>query len=214
MTSTIARLLVLLAALLNAGVARADGERPGEFDFYVLSLSWSPTFCESPEGRGSEQCAARRPFAFVVHGLWPQYERGYPAFCPADAAPDLEGVRSVLDIMPSAGLVRHQWRKHGTCSGLGTRGYFDAVREAFARVEIPPSLQRLDKAVSVEPRAVERAFRAVNPGIQDAGIAVTCDGRRLAEVRICMTKEFDFRPCPEVDRRGCTARSIVLPPVR
>src|ERR1700676_4796019 len=78
--------LVLLIAL--AGTASAQDRRqnaPGEFDFYVLSLSWSPSFCEEASERGNEgrsqvQCGGR-PFSFVVHGLWPQYEHGFPDYC-------------------------------------------------------------------------------------------------------------------------------------
>src|ERR1700742_1117182 len=66
---------------------RSHQGTPGQFDFYVFSLSWSPSFCESGGGRGNsdEQCNRGRPFAFVVHGLWPQYERGFPENCEQPA---------------------------------------------------------------------------------------------------------------------------------
>src|SRR5664279_6001869 len=74
-------LAVLSLPVLGAGTASAQDRRqnaPGEFDFYVLSLSWSPSFCEQASergngGRSGAQCGGR-PFSFVVHGLWPQYE--------------------------------------------------------------------------------------------------------------------------------------------
>ena len=74
---------------LLAMVARRLGGGDGDFDFYVLALSWSPSYC-AIEGDGADpaQCANGRPYAFVVHGLWPQYEKGYPRDCETSAAPE------------------------------------------------------------------------------------------------------------------------------
>src|SRR3954465_1979926 len=114
----VSRLLISLAlVVVSAGMACAQDRRqnaPGEFDFYVLALSWSPSFCESAQERGSQgrsqqiQCGGR-PFSFVVHGLWPQYERGSPNFCQ-QPAPRLDRriVSSMLDVMPAPGLVYNQ----------------------------------------------------------------------------------------------------------
>jgi ribonuclease T2 len=66
----------------------------------------------------------------------------------------------------------------------------------------------------VTPNEVEEAFIKANPGLTGAGIAVDCSAKRLREVRICMTKEFGFRECPEVDRRACRRDKLVMPPVR
>lgn len=167
---------------------------PGDFSYYVLTLSWSPSYCEAEGDRANRfQCDSGRPYHFVVHGLWPQYERGWPDYCPsATSRPPESVVRGMLSIMPSPGLVRHEWKKHGTCSGLSVNGYFDLVREARERIRIPPAFQKIESYVMVEPGAVETAFRTANPGIAADGIAVTCDRRRLREVRICMTKSLQF----------------------
>src|SRR5262245_38762481 len=51
----------------------------GKFDYYVRSLSWSPQHCAEPAGKSDTmQCHSKRHFAFVLHGLWPQFEKGYP----------------------------------------------------------------------------------------------------------------------------------------
>ncbi|MBB5751459.1 ribonuclease T2 family protein [Prosthecomicrobium pneumaticum] len=205
------------AALLvpPAGGARAD--TAGLFDFYVLSLSWSPSYCASRRDGDPLQCGAGRPFAFIVHGLWPQYERGYPQSCATGgrAAPSRREIDGMLDIMPSRALVRHQWRKHGSCSGLDPAGYFALTRKARERIAIPDGFERLDEDRSVAPVAVEAAFVAANPGLPAEAIAVTCSDRRLAEVRVCLTRDLAaFRPCPEVDRRACRAASVAMPPVR
>ena len=79
---------LVLFGFAGAGHAQGFGQRggtPGDFDFYVLALSWSPSFCEAASERGNSsrgiqtQCAGR-PFSFVVHGLWPQYDRGFPNY--------------------------------------------------------------------------------------------------------------------------------------
>lgn len=194
--------------------ATAEADTPGDFDFYVLALSWSPSWCEAEGDEDHPQCDGSRPFAFVVHGLWPQYERGWPEFCDFRDEPTRREVEAMTDIMPSRGLVRHQWRKHGSCSGLDPDDYFDLVRDAQRKVRIPPALSRLDRYVTVDPDAVETAFRAANPDIPANGIAVTCDGRRLREVRVCLTADLDFRSCDEVDRKACERDTIVMPPVR
>lgn len=210
------RLVLAAAAALGflCGSAAAQ-QRPGEFDFYVLALSWSPSYCAS-EGRREDdlQCAGGRPYAFVVHGLWPQYDRGYPEFCTRPPRIPQRLIDGMLDIMPSPRLVIHQWRKHGSCAGLDSGDYFETVRNARERIAIPAEFVDPDRWRTVSPAHVERAFIAANPGLPGDGIAVTCDSRHLREVRICVTRELEFRSCPETDRRACRAGSVAMPPTR
>jgi ribonuclease T2 len=186
------------------------------FDFYVLSLSWSPSYCEAEgEGANAQQCKAARPYAFVVHGLWPQFERGYPEDCPTDE-PQVtnETLRTLYDLMPSAGLIRHEWASHGACSGLSQADYFAVLRMAREKVVIPEQFRRLDDHLTVAPGEAEAAFLKSNGGLPADGIAVTCDNRFLREVRICMTRELGYRSCPEIDRRDCDLDKAVMPPAR
>ncbi|MEP9397321.1 ribonuclease T2 [Mesorhizobium sp. KR2-14] len=187
------------------------------FDFYVLSLSWSPSYCAAEGDRpNNRQCSAARPYSFVVHGLWPQFERGYPEDCPTDR-PRVPGnmARGLLDIMPAVGLIGYQWRKHGSCSGLGQEEYFEVLRAARERVNIPAEFTRLQNYLMLDPTDVERAFLRANQGLPGDGIAVTCDRRYLREVRICMNKDLSFRSCDEADRRAaCRLPKAVMPPVR
>ena len=212
-----AAVLILAAGLLAGPLAARQRDVPGEFDFYVLSLSWSPAYCEAEGGRADDepQCSRVRPYAFVVHGLWPQYERGFPQSCarPAPYVPN-PLVNSMLDVMPSRQLVIHEWKKHGTCSGLSSEDYFALVRKASAKVTIPPQFVRLNAARTVSPDEVEQAFEAANPGLEGDMISVGCDRRRLREVRICLSRDLGFRTCPEVNRLTCRRDSIVMPPVR
>lgn len=199
---------------------RGQHNQPGQFDFYVLALSWSPSFCEASRERGQggrnqqQQCGAR-PYSFVVHGLWPQFERGFPRECQVPA-PRLARsvVNTMLDIMPSERLVFNQWDRHGTCSGLNGQQYFETVRKARETVQIPSNFHELTEYKMVTPDEVEEAFVTANPGLSREGMSVTCDTRRLSEVRICMTKDLNFRNCPEIDRRSCRSQKVVMPPVR
>jgi ribonuclease T2 len=189
---------------------------PGKFDFYVLALSWSPSYCEA-EGTGAnqQQCGAGRRYAFVVHGLWPQFERGYPTDCKTDIERVPEDLaRSLYDIMPSMALIGHQWRRHGSCTGFDQDGYFATLRAARARIEIPEPYRRLDKHETVSAGSVEQAFMSANPGLSSDAISASCDKRLLREVRICLTRELGFRACPEVEKRSCRAEKLVMPPVR
>jgi ribonuclease T2 len=212
----------VLAAALSARSASAQDQRqntPGEFDFYVLSLSWSPSFCEEAEERGREgrsqaQCGGR-PFSFVVHGLWPQYEHGFPEYCQRPS-PRLarEIMTSMLDLMPAPGLIYNEWDKHGTCSGLGERAYFETIRKARAAIKIPPDFLQLSEPKTIAPGDIEDAFVKANPGLTPTGIAVTCNRSRLSEVRICLSKDLQFRDCGEIDRRACRRDQVTMPPMR
>ena len=209
---------LLLPAAAPAQERRSD--TPGQFDFYVLSLSWSPSYCAASErrdrygGPDARQCGAR-PFSFVVHGLWPQYDKGFPENCE-DPAPRLDHrlVGAMLDLMPSPHLVFNEWDKHGTCSGLDAKAYFDTVRKARAAVTIPPGYADPQQTLTVAPGAVEDAFIKANPALPADGIAVTCSGKWLSEVRLCLSKDLKFRACPDVARHGCRRDRLLMPPVR
>jgi ribonuclease T2 len=212
-----------LFLLLTLGAATAQDPRQnqaGQFDFYVLALSWSPSFCEASSERSdgrvpSPQCDTR-PYSFVVHGLWPQYEKGFPEFCQ-QPSPRLDRniVSSMLDLMPAPGLIFNQWDKHGTCSGLNARAYFEMVRKTRALVKIPEPFIGPAETITITPDEVEEAFIRANPGLKRESIAVTCSGQRLGEVRICFSKDSaGFRECPDVDQRACRRDKVVMPPVR
>jgi ribonuclease T2 len=210
------RLFAALACIWAAAFttqALAEG-RAGDFDFYVLALTWTPTYCATADDPDPAQCS--RPHGFLVHGFWPEYETGYPEYCPSRLPRGLR--QSTLDaiapVMPSAGLARYQWRKHGMCSGLDEGEYFALMRKAAGKVVLPPAFRQSSSARMLAPAAIEAAFVAANPGLARDGMAVACRGRRLTEVRICFTKELDFRRCLDVDEDGCRTASITVPPAR
>jgi ribonuclease T2 len=222
MVQLLARVALIAVALLLTGAhATAQDRRqnePGKFDFYVLALSWSPSFCEAAGERGTppqQQCGTARRYSFVVHGLWPQYEHGFPEFCQLPAPRlDRNIVSSMIDLMPAPRLIFHNWDKHGTCSGLPQRAYFETVRKARAVVKIPEAYLEPKAPLTVTPDEVEEAFMRANTGLPRDAVSVTCDHRRLGEVRICLSRDLQFRACPDVDTRACRRDKVVMPPVR
>lgn len=186
------------------------------FDFYVLSLSWSPAFCAGPDAANNrQQCGASRKYGFIVHGLWPQNEKGYPEFCqsgePERVAENLG--RSMFDIMPSMGLIGHQWRKHGSCSGLSQKDYLGVTRAAYNSVKLPALIADGARHQNLSSDAIEAAFVGANAGMTKQGIAISCDRQKLEEVRICLNKDLSFRACPEVNRQGCRANATEIIPI-
>jgi len=204
---------VLAALFIGTNLPRA-ADRAGDFDFYLLSLSWSPSWCEQAGGRANPaQCRHNPPFGFVVHGLWPQYERGYPENCPTEYPLRLPRsvIDTILDIQPGVGLVARQWRKHGTCSGLSPRDYLSLTRAAFERVNIPATFGQARRDRTAPASAIESAFVSANPGLTTKRIAVSCKSGDLVEVRICFTPDLEFRNCPDVDKAGCRANNLFVP---
>jgi ribonuclease T2 len=223
----VAKIALALAVLgLAAGSAAfAQRSEPGDFDYYLLSLSWSPTYCsDGGEARNDPQCALGsrgRPYAFVLHGLWPQYESGWPQDCRSADRGWVPGrvANRMLDIMPSKRLIFYEYRKHGTCSGLSVDAYFDLARKLHDKVKIPERLARVtDDRMTVGVGELAKEFQAANPGLKAEMMAIQCGGagNRLKEVRFCFTKEAQFRACGrnENQRHLCSADRMYVPPVR
>jgi ribonuclease T2 len=211
--------IAALALFAFAGAGQAQdfarrGGTPGEFDFYVLALSWSPGFCEleGDRSRNREQCGEGAGLRFVVHGLWPQNERGYPSECgPAGRSPSRIAMEQAEGLFPTEGLARYQWRKHGTCTGSSPSDYFRDVRRAREKVVIPPVLAKADRDQTWTAIDLERAFAAANPGLRPDMMSVACTRGVLQEVKICLTRDLrDFRSCQQVDRSGCRAREFTV----
>ncbi|MBD3763411.1 MAG: ribonuclease T2 [Rhodobacterales bacterium] len=209
-------LAAVLAAGLAAGPAAAEGERAGDFDYYVMALSWSSGWClREGDARGADQCHPRHDYSFTLHGLWPQDEVGWPSWCRTGAAdPGRAQTAAMADIMGSPGLAWHQWQKHGRCSGLTAQGYFDLSRRAYQSVTIPPVLTRVDRDLTLPARVIEEAFLEANPDMQATGVTVTCEAGMIEEVRICLTRDLDPRPCGPDVARDCRMPDALLPAVR
>ena len=200
-----------------AGATLSD-KTPGNFDVYVMSLSWSPGFCETAAGQNDPlQCGPQRHFAFVLHGLWPQYEaRGWPEDCSTEQV-DQATVHGMLSLMPSPKLVEHEWSKHGTCSGLSSTDFFEDASDYFESVTIPPAYAQLSRELTVSPDKLTEDFVAANPRFDAQGFVVVCtrNGRYLEEIHACLTKDGEARACNrEVQKEACRSDQIVMRPVR
>ncbi|MEX0370344.1 MAG: ribonuclease T [Tateyamaria sp.] len=206
--------VVLVWLLMVTGAWAQD--RAGEFDYYVLSLSWSPNWCAyEGDARGSDQCDARHDHGWILHGLWPQYHRGWPEYCQtAERSPSRAMTRDMADIMGTSGLAWHQWKKHGVCSGLSATAYYALSREAYGRVVRPEVFRKLDKTVKLPASVVEGAFLQANPGFEPDGVTITCRDGHIQEARICLSRDLDPVPCGQDVVRDCTAKDALFTPVR
>src|SRR5690606_16994275 len=210
------RLIAAALCIFATVPAAAEGERAGRFDYFVLSLSWSPGWCaREGDGRGAPECAAGAGRGFGLHGLWPQHEIGWPSFCRTSArAPSKSETAAMADAMGSSGLAWHQWKKHGSCSGLSGTDYFALSRRAFATIRQPAVFSGLDRDLRLPARVVEDAFIEANPALERNMITVTCAEGRVAEVRICLDRGLTPRACGEVTVRDCRITDALMDRLR
>ncbi|WP_288944009.1 ribonuclease T2 [uncultured Roseovarius sp.] len=206
---------VLFVFLLLAGMARAEGGRPGAFDYYVLSLSWSPTWCAlEGDARGSPQCDDSADHGWVLHGLWPQYHRGWPSHCQtAERPPSRAMTAGMADIMGTSGLAWYQWKKHGSCSGLSAPAYYALSRRAYESVNRPEVFRKLKDPVKLPASVVEEAFLKANPGWERDMLTITCREGRIQEARLCLSKDLKPVPCGRDTARDCTMKDALFAPI-
>jgi ribonuclease T2 len=211
----LAALIVAAWAASPASPASAEGEPAGEFDYYVLSLSWSPTWCAlEGDARDAAQCDEDRDFGWVLHGLWPQYETGWPSWCRTPARdPSRAETAAMADIMGSAGLAWHQWKKHGRCSGLTPEDYFAAARESFDAVNLPEIFRQIREAYRLPASVIEAAFLEANPGWEADMLTITCKAGRIEEARLCLTNELQPRACAADVSRDCKMTDALIDPI-
>lgn len=212
----------LAAAILLCGAFHcADARRkhgpsvqsePGQFDYYLLTLSWSPTYCLIHPGDRAE--CAHKGYGFVLHGLWPQFDAGgYPENCSLDSlSPAAEAAGR--EVYPSANLLRHEWQRHGTCSGLDAVDYVHTADRALASVRIPSNLTAPSAPVTLTGAEVAAEFRAANPGMPQNALTVACSRGELSEVRLCLTRDLQPRSCGRGVRNSCPATPIEIPAAR
>lgn len=209
--------LVLAPFLAFAAPQTSAADTAGDFDYYVLALSWSPTWCAlDGKERNSAQCRKGAGYGWVLHGLWPQYEEGgWPEHCrSAQRDPSRAETAAMEDIMGTDGAAWYQWKKHGRCSGLTAKTYLGASRLAYEAVKKPEVLQQLDRDVRLPAKVIEEAFLKANPQLSADMVTVTCKSRRVQEVRVCLTKRLEPRRCGAETRRDCSLSDALLSPIQ
>jgi ribonuclease T2 len=175
------------------------------FDYYLLNLSWSPEFCYTHPS--ATECASHP--AFVLHGLWPQNTDGtYPQNC--STAPGPADPSQYSDIYPDSGLLQHEWRTHGTCSGLTPDAFFTAARTAFQSIAIPPTLTQLTSQISLPPAQILGLVATANPAITSSSLALSCGNNYLTAVEVCLDKQLHPTACGPI--RSCRANTVRIPP--
>ena len=199
-------MLLMVGFLTCASASRpAQADQAGKFDYYILTLSWSPTYCadQAKRNRDQLQCFSERSYGFVIHGLWPQYETGYPDRCPTRFRdPSDKLVTQMLNFSPSEGLIHHEWDKHGTCSGLNALDYFRLAVKSFKKLNRPKRFKELDRPLLMTASQIEQSFYEANPALPQNSLFVTCARQKLREVRICLDKAGEPRRCSASALKG------------
>ena len=208
---------VVVAALCTCGGAEAKPKhggqhRPtnvsGKFDYYVMSLSWSPTFCESH--KTNPQCD--KHFGFVLHGLWPQFQSGgYPQHCATSEQLTAEARPLGLKVFPTEDLMVHEWQTHGTCNGSSALEYFKAAQTAHESIKVPPQLEPGGNKKSMTAQQISKLVREANPAITAKSLALVCASKELAEVRICLSKDLAPKPCGNKVNSSCGTAAVTVP---
>lgn len=212
----------IFAASIGVAQARGHGHHRGQgeqadqtgiFDYYLLSLSWSPTYCLT-HGNDIKQCG-NKGLGFVLHGLWPQFATGgYPRDCATDERLTEQSRRFAETIFPSPKLVDHEWNKHGTCSGLGALAYFKAADSTRTSIRIPAALDAPAQTRSMSVAEIISAFTSVNPGMRADSLVVACSGPELAEVRFCFGRNLSPVGCGKGVVSNCRRGAIRIPAIR
>jgi len=209
-------MLRLFAALALLASPAWSQDQAGKFDYYVLSLSWSANWCAlEGDDRQSPQCDDSTENGWIVHGLWPQYTRGFPTYCPSIFRPPSRAMTNdMAGIMGTSGLAWYQWNKHGVCTGLNATDYFANTREAYEKIARPAVFRKLDKTVTLPASLIEDAFVRDNPDLPRDGITITCKSGYIQEARICLTRDLEFRTCGADVVRDCSLPSAQFDPMR
>jgi ribonuclease T2 len=187
-----------------------------QFEYYVMTLSWAPGFCDlGGQETSSPECAAGSGDGFVVHGLWPDNEyRPNPEACQGQDASDAD-LADEHGLYPNDRLAAYEYRKHGTCTGLSAHDYFATVRNVRTRLNIPAMFQAPQQQLRLAPGDVEQAFMTANANLRPDNMAVTCSNGELVDVRFCLAKDLSsYAVCRKVARHTCQRGSIVVAPVR
>jgi ribonuclease T2 len=212
--------LAVLALMVSAATIARHHHRekpaagtPGEFDYYLLTLSWSPSYCLTHQ-QDRAQCGGKG-YGFVLHGLWPQYDAGsWPEFCVADSPLPPEAVQMGRTLYPSPKLMEHEWQRHGTCSGMDATGYLKTADQALAKVQVPHEFEAPRQSQSLSAEQIMASFRRSNPSISTEGITVACSRGELSEVRVCLTRELMPRSCGRGVRSSCPSEPVNIPASR
>ena len=213
---TTSALLCLLLSLAPSAFAKHhhhhnDSEGGGQFDYYLLSLSWAPNYCASHPSDHSSECRIGGHQAFVLHGLWPQASSGPPPMSCSNGSPVAAAtVDHMLNFMPSRSLIQHEWQKHGTCTGLSAQDYFAQAEQAFVHVQVPQAYRSLDHGQQFNVPDVEKSFADANHAPLES-FRVSCHAGELVSLEVCVDKNLQYRSCTQ-SVRECPVNQVDMRP--
>lgn len=219
---SLATFLFVITFFPNAQAQQVQAA-PGQFDYYLLNLSWAPEFCHNvqvlPESHHAQRRARRAqdtgtecgtPHGFVLHGLWPQNFNGtYPANCSTRPGP--ANPSQYLDITPSLTLLQHEWSKHGTCTTLAPDDFFSTARTAFLAVKPPPQLGNVQQQLQLKPDDILGAFYAANPSYPQGSLVLSCGRNYLTAIEVCLDKST-LKPVVCQNLTSCHANVVKVEP--
>jgi len=211
-------LAVSLAVARHHRAPASESGEPGQFDYYLLTLSWSPTYCLIHPDDGSE-CGGKG-YGFILHGLWPQFDSGgYPENCVDESSSSVARLSATAEavgrtVFMSPNLMRHEWQRHGTCTGLDATTYFRTADKALASVRVPRRFSAPATALTLTSEQIAQEFHSANPSIPQDGLTVACTRAELSEIRVCLTRDLQFRSCGRRVRNSCPSVAIEVPASR
>ncbi len=186
---------------------------------YTLALIWQPQHCYNA-ARGAEDMTCSRALGsgpnrgFVLHGLWPDGEKGsWPQYCrPAKPLPAAT-LRRAWCATPSAQLLQHEWAKHGTCMDGDADAYFARAGALYRGLRFP-DMKRLARRRDVTAGALKRAIVAANPRLRADMVRVRAtDKGWLEEIWLCLDRTLAYRGCPVRDSGGDKRRLRISPQI-
>jgi ribonuclease T2 len=189
---SIATTLVMLVTLgLSAQAWGAGNEHrqstPGMFDYYSLTLLWSPSYCAEHEG-GPGACRGIRHMGFVLQSLAPMFETGlWPEYCTEQTLSSLDRT-TYATLYPAMPLMERNWAQHGTCTDLSPASFFQLGKDLISALHIPSAFINPDQPFKATREDITKAFLGANPDISENELAVNCNDRYFTSVHVCYDK--------------------------
>ncbi len=185
----------------------------GQFDYYVLSLSWGPNYCAGHPSDHSKECQAGGHVGFVLHGLWPQTSAGRPPLSCTDVSPvSAETTRRMLEYFPDRGMVQHEWSTHGSCSGLSADEYFSKMEQAYKAIKVPDQFRSLNNSSTLPVKQIEKSFADAN-GAPANAFRLSCHAGELVNLEACLSKDLQYQACTQ-SLHDCSSQQLLMRAVK
>ncbi|KAF4315798.1 hypothetical protein G195_010571 [Phytophthora kernoviae 00238/432] len=210
-------------AVYDAKITNLAPAPPKAFDMYVLAQSWQPAFCHGKE-RQYPGCTKPQDFwrsHLTLHGLWPELSGSAPpSFCSgevfdADKVERELGIDTLHQYWPDvkyseispqyADFWKHEWTRHGTCSGLPQVAYFTEAINLERNETLAPTPQLVQDNVGrqVDVKKLRAAF---------GDAALKCQRSHALETGVTQTLFSQVFTCWEKDEHNVPTKRGVCPP--